>query len=304
MAKAPSPSRVPVTVVISTLDRADKLTRCLDALRAGSSCPAAVIVVDQGSTASADLTASASQQGFIMTHIRQPRWGLSASQNTGVRAARTDVVAIVDDDCVPDSRWVEVVENAFAATSGPLLLTGRVLPLPVDGDRVVPLATRDSTRRMEWTRPPMPWHIGTGGNFAVTRERFLAVGGNDERLGTGAPGLGGNDLDLFYRLVKDGVTARYDPDLLVHHERATVAEYASRRGSYGYGVGAMLGVWLRRRDLQALVVLGAWLRLRARVGYSRRAEGGFGQEARVLAGTIAGLLRGIRVREVRRPPGG
>jgi hypothetical protein len=141
----------------------------------------------------------------------------------------------------------------------------------------------------------MPWHIGTGGNFAVSRDAFLSVGGNDERLGTGAPGRGANDLDLFYRLIREGVIARYEPDLLVHHQRATAAEYTQRRSTYGYGIGAMLGLWLRRGDLRALVVLGSWLRLRANVGYRRISQGGITSEARVLVGTVAGLVRGIRL---------
>jgi hypothetical protein len=195
---------------------------------------------------------------------------------------------------------VEVIERSFAAASGPMLLTGRVLPLPVDGDRVAALSTRQSLNRVEWRRPPMPWQIGTGGNFAVTRQAFLNAGGNDERLGTGAPGRGGNDLDLFYRLLRSGVPARYEPDLLVSHERATAAEFAQRRGSYGYGVGAMLGVWLRRGDLRAVPVIAAWLRLRIRTGHARRAENGWHSEVRVLAGTAKGLVRGLSISDVRR----
>jgi hypothetical protein len=145
----------------------------------------------------------------------------------------------------------------------------------------------------------MPWHVGTGGNFAVTRTAFLAAGGNDERLGTGAPGRGGNDLDLFYRLLNTGVTARYEPDLLVHHERVTAAEYVQRRNSYGYGVGAMLGMWLRRGDLRAVSVLAGWLKLRIKVGYERRANSGWTNEARVLAGTGQGLLFGLRTAATR-----
>jgi hypothetical protein len=98
--------------------------------------------------------------------------------------------------------------------------------------------------------------------------------------------------------------ARYEPDLLVHHERATTAEYMQRRNSYGYGVGAMLGVWLRRGDLSAIRVLAGWLRLRAQVGYERRNHGGWTNEARVLAGTVRGLLRGLSVRDTRRPEHG
>ena len=69
------------------------------------------------------------------------------------------MVAIIDDDCVADARWIEVIDDAFRTSSSPLLLTGRVLPLPPEEDRVAAVSTRDSTRRCEWTRPPMPWHV-------------------------------------------------------------------------------------------------------------------------------------------------
>jgi glycosyltransferase involved in cell wall biosynthesis len=285
---------VRVSVVISTLDRPAPLARCLDALVEGTRRPDAVVVVDQGTDFDAEhVIAAAIQKGLDVTHLRQARRGLSASQNAGVNATQTDVVAIVDDDCVPDQRWLEVIEDAFVTSSGPLLLTGRVLPLPPHDDRVAAVATRDSVERVEWTHPPLPWHIGTGGNFAVTREAFVTVGGNDERLGTGGPGRGGNDLDLFHRLVASGVTARYEPELLVHHERSTASEYQSRRGTYGFGVGAMIGIWLRRGELNGLVVLVGWVRLRLRTAIRRRADGGARNEARVLAGTAAGLVHGL-----------
>jgi hypothetical protein len=140
----------------------------------------------------------------------------------------------------------------------------------------------------------MPWNIGTGGNFAVSRAQFLAVGGNDERLGTGTRGRGANDLDLFYRLTSNGVTACFEPDLLVHHERATRADHKSRQSTYGHGVGAMLGLWLRSGEWRAFVVMAGWLRLRARVAKARLREGGLADEVRVIAGTVAGLWYGLR----------
>jgi GT2 family glycosyltransferase len=208
----------PLSVVISTLDRPRQLARCLDALLSGSRLPAEVVVVDQGSpeptVAVLDERRSA---GVPLVHVPQTRRGLSASQNAGVNTARWAAVAIVDDDCVPDHRWVEVAEREHLRAPGPLLVAGRVLPLPPDGDRTLPLSSRTSTVRLELAADALPWEIGTGGNFSVTREVYLQVGGNDERLGTGTPGRAGNDLDLFHRLLRAGVQARFEPDLLVLH---------------------------------------------------------------------------------------
>jgi GT2 family glycosyltransferase len=293
-----------ITVVIATLDRPRTLERCLAALAEATRKPAAVVVVDQGTESAEGAVARARQRGLPVRRIAQSRWGLSASQNAGVAEASTDVVAITDDDCVPDADWLAVIERSFTEAPGPLLLTGRVLPLPVDGDRVAAVSTRDSIERHQWTTPPMPWHVGTGGNFAVTRLAYEAVGGNDERLGTGAPGRGANDLDLFHRLVASGVTARYEPDLVVRHDRSSVADYVARRRTYGYGVGAMLGLWLRERNLHGLVVLLGWLRLRSKLAVQRRAHGGVQNEARVLMGTAAGLRYGITCTSDRRPQRG
>jgi hypothetical protein len=203
-------------------------------------------------------------------------------------------VAVVDDDCVADVRWVEVAALAHDAAGGPLLLTGRVLPLPAEGDRTEALSSRTSQVAVTVPAHAPPWEIGTGGNFSVTRSAYLAVGGNHEELGTGTPGRAGNDLDLFRKLHRAGVEVRYEPDLVVQHERATVAEHRSRRWTYGLGVGACVALWHRQGDPDAARILRAWLRLRLS---SLREKGGSaaGSEARILLGTARGLAYGWRL---------
>ena len=295
-----SPAAAPVSVVISTLDRPQLLARCLDALLTGTRLPSEVVVVDQGDTAAtAAVLEERRGRGVSLVHVPQSRRGLSASQNAGFERAGCAVVSVIDDDCVPDERWVEVAAAEHADRAGPLLLTGRVLPLPVEGERTEPLSARTSTERVDLPQDARPWHVGTGGNFSVTRTAYLRVGGNDERLGTGTAGRAGNDLDLFHRLLRAGVAARYEPALLVLHERATPAEHRSRRWTYGFGVGACTGSWLRAQDWSAIGILLAWLSMRIRRGIRR--PGALGAEARVLLGTAHGLWYGGRLAP-RRPP--
>ena len=45
---------------------------------------------------------------------------------------------------------------------------------------------------------------GTGANFAVRRDRTLALGGFDTALGAGTQTQGGEDLDMFLRILGDG----------------------------------------------------------------------------------------------------
>src|SRR5205823_3049799 len=120
-------------------------------------------------------------------HVAQERLGLSASQNLGVRSARAPLVAVIDDDCVPDRDWLAAASRQLQMPDVELV-TGPVLALPAEGDRTIAVSTRTSMEPRSFTWPALPWDVGTGGNFAVVRQRYLDVGGNDERLGTGTRG--------------------------------------------------------------------------------------------------------------------
>jgi len=294
-----------VSVIISTLNRPAHLARCLDALLEGTRLPSEIVIVDQGDEAATLAILNARRdRGVQLVHVPQDRRGLSISQNAGVGRARCAVVSIVDDDCVPDPHWVEVATREHRRSSGRMLLGGRVLPLPPVGERTVPLALRTSTTRRSFSRDALPWDVGTGGNFSVSRLAYLDVGGNDERLGTGASGRAGNDLDLFRRLMRAGVETRYEPDLLVRHERATPAENRDRSWTYGFGIGVCIVVWLSQGDRYAWRVLSSWLAMRLRflaVALLRRRKAL--NEARVLLGTVHGIVHASTARTMKASQG-
>jgi hypothetical protein len=60
--------------------------------------------------------------------------------------------------------------------------------------------------------------FGTGANMAVNRRAMLAIGGFDAALDTGRPLPGGGDHDAFYRLIRAGHGAVYEPGYLVFHQ--------------------------------------------------------------------------------------
>lgn len=289
-----------ISIAIATRNRPQSLVRCLRAIAEGDTLPVEVVVVDQsdGDETSALLAASR-ELPFPLIGIRQAPRGLGAAQNAAVNAAASStIVAITDDDCLPDASWLRVIADAFAERPAPDVLTGRVLPLEPSGDRVHPVASRSATVRREFRGRSVPWHVGSGNNFAVRRDWYLRVGGCDERLGPGSPAQGGVDMDLFYRLLRAGACVRYEPAALVRHERQTARERRDRRPMYGRGMGAAVALRLRERDLYALRLLAGWVALRG-ARLARASVGGrwdaAGEELLMLRGTVAGLVHGFRM---------
>jgi GT2 family glycosyltransferase len=214
---------------------------------------------------------------------------------------RCPVVAVTDDDCVPDPVWIAAIARTFESAPALHALTGRVLPLGPETTDTYAVAVRESLSRQEFTGKTLPWIIGGGNNFAVRRDCFERVGGCDEHLGVGSPGKAAEDMDLFYRLLRSGATIRYEPDALVYHERTNKARRLATRWSYGFGIGAFCSLWLRRRDLYALHVLVRWLRWHCRdftIATVRREWPEAYQGWLSLKGTVAGLTYGLRLDSV------
>jgi len=288
-----------LSVAISTRERADALERCLEALASGDVLPTEVIVVDQSANdETRSMVDKCRRTTMSITYIRQGPLGLALSQNTALAHATCPVVAVIDDDCIADRKWLATIEQAFASPEGLGTVTGRVLPLAPDGERVYPVASRTSTVRRDFSGKTLPWPVGGGNNFAVRREWFNRVGGCDERLGPGSPGEGGMDMDLFYRLLRAGARIRYEPEALVYHERQSKAGRVARRPMYGHGMGACCALRLREGDLYALRMLGHWLFFRTQLlagALLRRRWMTAYEEWLMLRGSVRGLIHGLRV---------
>jgi len=138
-----------------------------------------------------------------------------------------------------------------------------------------------------------PWAIGTGGNLALRRSAFEAVGGFDETLGPGTPARAAEDVDLLYRLVNAGFTILYEPDAVVYHELKSRRARVGGRYGYGYGLGTFLAGHAARGDEHARV-----LRRRYAADLARRAAAGLrhgdGWPALEGALTLAGIVAGGR----------
>jgi GT2 family glycosyltransferase len=289
-----------VTVAVSTVDRPERLGRCVAALLSGSALPRELVIVDQSRNDRTAATVAAAACGRIVSlkYVRSDRVGLSASRNTAVANASSPIVAFTDDDCVPHEGWLSAVVDAFDASDAPDVVTGRVLALD-DGRRGgESVATRTRAVPAQFRGLTLPWRVGTGGNAAVRRVWLERVGGFDERLGAGSPAQSAEDMDLFHRLLRAGARARYEPRAIVFHERKDRAGMVQRAHSYGFGMGAFCAMQARRGDAYAWWIAARWCADRARVfagACCRRRWRRAVDEVRAIASAARGIAYGCEL---------
>ena len=145
----------------------------------------------------------------------EPHAGLSRARNHGMARARYDIVAFTDDDTMVDSGWPSAIAAGFAADTDAVCVTGLVATSALDtgaeryfdsryswGEAFEPrrydLAIHRHPSRLYPFRAAI---FGTGANFAVRRSALDRLGGFDPLLGAGSPGRGGEDLDMFLRVI-------------------------------------------------------------------------------------------------------
>lgn len=243
-----------MTVVLCTRERPEALRAALTSVLAQDYPQLQVIVVDNAPTTDATRLVLARLADPRVTLLTEPTPGLSTARNAGVAAASTDWIAFTDDDVVVDRDWLAGLARGIAA-AGPdcACVTGFVatgeLATPAQGwfdarigwNRVV------APRVFRLAEPPadlplFPFQVGSygaGANFAARADVLAALGGFDTHLGAGTATKGGEDIDLFFRVVLAGHALAYEPSALVwHRHRDDVDALVAQAVGYGRGFSA------------------------------------------------------------------
>ena len=265
-----------VTVVAATHNRADRLAALLDALRAQTLDGErfnVVIVDDASGDDTARVLAAAQERGDLaLTVLRHETGrGPAAARNAGWRAAQTPVIAFTDDDCRPSPDWLQAGLAAMAATANgtrEAIVQGLTAPDPQEADRLGPF-----TRSLN---VPALDHWYATANMFYSRATLERLGGFDE---TTFSRPGGEDTDLAWRAIGDGVPAAFSADARVWH---AVHE-----------LGPLQRLRFATRWDETMAVFGRYPELRRRT----LVRGLFWKESHYhLARTVAGLLLPGRLR--------
>jgi glycosyltransferase involved in cell wall biosynthesis len=253
-------SQLDISVVVCSLNGASKIPATLTALNEQTIRDRIdLVVVDDGSTDGlADVAASHGAR--VVRH--DVNRGLAAARNTGVLAAKAEIVAFVDDDCQPCADWAERLLEGYAApevlgVGGPALPTddapfvleylaanNPLRPLELDlaeSNRIAYRVWRYVLRDL-LPNGPNPTERAVfmiiGANMSFRREALVEAGLFDERFR-----FGGDEEDLCRRLVLDRGpdSLRYLPGAVILHEfKPSLRDTLRRSFAYGKGNARML----------------------------------------------------------------
>ena len=230
------PETVTVVICAYTERRWDSLVNAIASLRAQRRPPDQYLVVIDHNEQLFDRA-----RRFFPTDVEViesvDRRGLSGARNTGVRLAKGDVVAFLDDDAEADPSWVEELIGHYRpqiAGAGGVAVPvwpGRDRPrwFPSEFDWVVGCSYRGLPSTV------MPQRNLIGATMSFRRSVFDMVGSFDTAIGRrGSVPLGCEETEFSLRVRRALVGAElfHVPPAIVHHyvaaERATVPYFLRR----------------------------------------------------------------------------
>jgi O-antigen biosynthesis protein len=263
-----------VTVAVCTRDRTDDLAICIDALLQLDYPALDLLVVDNAPTSDATEHMLRTRYPNVR-YVREPRPGLDWARNRAIVEAHGEIIAYTDDDVVVDPGWVSALAQIFAENLDVMAVTGLVVPYELETEAQILFEMYGGFGRgfdRKWyrldrqSRKREVFHLGagvfgTGANMAYRRSLFQQVGYFDPALDVGTVTNGGGDLEMFFRVLKEGYTLVYEPGAIVRHRHRR--EYARLQtqianngiGLFSYFVRSALAY---PEERPALIRFGLW----------------------------------------------
>lgn len=209
-----------VSVVIPAYNDAKRLRQTLRSLQNQSFKDFETIVVDD---CSADDSFLVAKHAGVKALRQKRNGGPAKARNRGIYEAQGSIIAFTDSDAVVTNDWIERIVEHFRKSPkvGVLMGNTKIKPAGYIGDSISELgfpggANAGFENMWRVDERGFTDHI-TSCNFAARKAVFDRYGCFDESF----PLAGGEDPELSYRLVKNGVKIKYCPDILVYHDART-----------------------------------------------------------------------------------
>jgi O-antigen biosynthesis protein len=264
-----SPIAIPdaISIIIPTCDRPQDLTNCLTYL-CNQTTDRTIEIIVADNRPQSGLTPPVVAQFPGVCYVAEPRAGASYARNRAIAASHHEIIVMIDDDVTIPPDWLEKLLAPFARPEI-AAVTGNVLPIELDSPAQWMCEDLKGGLSAGWERfevdqawlesfeyaPPI-WELGVSANAAFRASLFAdpRVGLMNEILGPGTPCGAGEELYLFYKILRAGYTLTYEPSAHVwHRHRQTMTALRKQQQHYMRSASAcQLLVWQQDGDRRAL----------------------------------------------------
>jgi glycosyltransferase involved in cell wall biosynthesis len=263
------PSHAYISVIVCTRFRPESLKRTLDALLRLDYPKYEIIVVDN--CPPNGMTGELLKNYPMVHYLIEPRAGTNRARNMGIEKAEGEIIAFIDDDAVPDPRWLRGIAAGFS-DSNVGCVTGLILPAELEtpaqelfemGYGGFSIGFKRKTLRIDtWKYAQFLPDIGQGCNMALRKDLVRRLGMFNVVLDGGTPTLGGGEIDMFHLILRAGYRIEYRPDALMFHtHRRDLKELRRQVCGYSQAYMSLITKWFFTEPDDRLVLLsflGVW----------------------------------------------
>jgi GT2 family glycosyltransferase len=222
-----------ISVVVCTHNGSRTIWDCLEGLRQLDYPNYEVIVVNDGSTDGTEAIATRAGFRVLTTENR----GLSHARNLGWREATGEIVAYTDDDARPDPHWLRYLAGAFMGSEHAAIGGPNIAPSG-DGEIADSVANAPGGPMHVLVSDDEAEHI-PGCNMAFRKSVLKDIGGFDEQFR-----VAGDDVDVCWRLQKEGHTIGFCAAAMVwHHRRNCLRNFWRQQRGYGRAEALLERKW-------------------------------------------------------------
>ena len=230
-----------ISIVICAYNVSKLINNILNSLKQQTFQDFEVVIVNDGSTDDTSKVANESGVGVGMYGVRvidMPHQGLSATRNTGINCAKSNIVAIIDADCHATENWLEEIYTEIEQNDETV----------VTGNTKIPKSTflGDCISGLGY---PGGAHLGFENMWPVSKEGYTnhLAGGNCafrkkviQNFGAFNPKLTitADDVYLSMKVLENGLKIKYNPKMIMFHPpRKDISSflhwhYTRGKGSY------------------------------------------------------------------------
>lgn len=217
-----------ISIIIPHFNDPERLRLCLQQLE-NQTYPTdcyEIIVVDNGSEILPEAVVAESPHSRLLVETKS---GSYIARNKGISAARGDIIAFTDADCLPQLDWLEKGKSALLQSSKIGLVAGQVDVFALNPESPTAVEIYEQLYAFPIENFVKYWHFGVTANLFTRMETIKKVGEFNGELKSGG------DLEWGQRVYAAGYEVYYGKDVIINHPalRNAQAVYLKKRRVHG-----------------------------------------------------------------------